>query len=598
MMLDDPLRDRIEAWLAVDPDPTTRDELERLAKAADAGGSDGEAAEAELRDRFAGRLGFGTAGLRAPLGAGPLRMNRVVVEQLAAALVRWIADRHPRTDRPVTVVVGWDARHRSAELAGDVARVVAAAGGRGLLLPGPCPTPVLASAVRQLGTDAGVMCTASHNPPGDNGAKVYLDDGAQIVGAAEAELAAAMAVVAESGQPVLLAPPDDPGVVRLDAAIVDTYVERVLRSVAPLGPDAPRTPLRIVYSPLHGVGAALAGRLLRRSGFSDVELVPDQAAPDPDFPTTPYPDPEEPAAFTLALDRARARDAQLVLLNDPDADRLGVAVPTAADRTGGRGLRGANGEAAPAPAWRLLSGNEIGALLCEHVLACTAGDDRLVVTSFVSSRLLAAIARHHGVHHIEVPTGFKWIIRPALAHPELRFVFGFEESLGFSFDAELRDKDGLAAAVGFARMVAALHDRGDDVEGALERLSRRHGHHASLTWSARMTGLGAAARLRAVVESWRVRPPGELAGRRVVSVRDLSQGGGGMPPADAVIVTGEGGERVVLRPSGTEPKVKVHLEVVEPVPAGPTGYARARQAGAAALEELRAAVAADLGLAP
>jgi phosphomannomutase len=586
-VIDDALRDRIEAWRSADPDPETRAELAELLGAAARPGGAGDRAGAELRDRFAGRLAFGTSGLRAAVGAGPRRMNRLVVQQTAAGLARWLTHRVDHDgDRTVTVVVGWDARHRSADFALDVARVAAAAGLRALLLPRALPTPVVAFAVRHLGTDAGVMCTASHNPPGDNGCKVYLDDGAQIVAPDDAELAAVIAGLAADGEggPVPLAPAGHPGVVRLDGTIVDAYVDHV-GGLGLAEPEGSGRDLPIVHTALHGVGGELATRLLRRAGFRAVEVVAAQAEPDPAFPTTPYPDPEEPAALDLAVAQARRRGAALVLANDPDADRLGVAVPAA-------------GAGAGASGWRTLSGNEIGALLCEHVLCRTKGSDRLVVTTIVSSRLVGEVTRHHGVHHVEVPTGFKWIVRPARDRPDLRFVFGFEEALGFSVDPYVRDKDGLAAGVAVAGLAAALAAEGRDVEDELERLARRHGHHATRTWSVRLAGPGVEDRRRTVIGRWRQAPPAELAGRRVASVRDLAAGSDGFPPTDAVVVTCDDGARVVLRPSGTEPKVKVYLEVVVPVGPGPSGYDEARRAGAAAVEALRRAVAGDLGLDP
>jgi phosphomannomutase len=354
--------------------------------------------------------------------------------------------------------------------------------------------------------------------------------------------------------------------------------------VRPHGADGPaaRAALGIVHSALHGTGGALATRLLAAAGFTGVHVVPEQAAPDPDFPTTPFPDPEEPAALSRAVAEGRRRGADLVLANDPDADRLGAAVPDAAAPDG----------------WRRLTGNDLGALLCDHVLRHTAGPDRLVVSTFVSSPLVGALARFHGVHHVETLTGFKWIVRPALAHPEWRFVFGFEEALGFSVDAEVRDKDGLSAAVVLADLVARLRARGRTVAAALEDLSRVHGYHAARTWAVRQAGLGATDRLRTLVDAWRVRPPAVLAGRPVTAVTDLAAGTGGFPPTDALVVTCGDGARVVVRPSGTEPKLKVYLHAVVPVDPGPDGYDAARRRGDAAVEDLRRAVAASLRLEP
>jgi phosphomannomutase len=510
-------------------------------------------------------------------------MNRLVVRQTAAGLTAWLTGRR---GRPPTVVVGYDARHGSAAFAADTAAVVAAAGGRALLLPEAGPTPVLAFAVRHHHADAGVMVTASHNPPGDNGVKVYLGDGAQIVPPADDEVVALIDELAAAGEAVPLAPDDHPGIVRLDHGTREAYVAHVtgLPLVRPAGEDdgPARAALGIVHSALHGTGGALATRLLAAAGFTAVHVVAEQAEPDPDFPTTPFPDPEEPDALSRAVAEARRRGADLVLANDPDADRMGAAVPDAAAPDG----------------WRRLTGNELGALLCDHVLRLTAGDDRLVVSTFVSSPLVGALARHHGVHHVETLTGFKWIVRPALAHPGWRFVFGFEEALGFSVDAEVRDKDGLSAAVVLADVVARLRAGGRTVGTALEDLSRAHGYHAARTWAVRQAGLGATERLRALVDAWRARPPDVLAGRKVVALTDLAAGAAGFPRTDALVVTCEDGARVVLRPSGTEPKLKVYLHAVVPVGAGPDGYGDARRHGDAAVEELRRAVAASLGLDP
>jgi phosphomannomutase len=577
------LRARAAAWLGLDPDPATRAELAALLERVDGPpGPDRETAAADLADRFAGRLRFGTAGLRAAMGAGPRRMNRLVVQQSAAGLVAWLTDRRG----PPTVVVGYDARHRSADFAADTAAVVAAAGGRALLLPEAGPTPVLAFAVRHHGADAGVMVTASHNPPGDNGFKVYLDDGAQIVPPADGEVTAAIDAVAARGAGVARAADDHPGIVRLDHATREAYVAHVaaLPLVRPVGGDAARdrAALGIVHSALHGTGGELAVRLLVAAGFTGVRVVAEQAAPDPDFPTTPFPDPEEPEALTRAVAEARRRGADLVLANDPDADRMGAAVP----------------DPAAADGWHRLTGNELGALLCDHVLRRTAGDDRLVVSTFVCSPLVGALARHHGVHHVETLTGFKWIVRPALSRPGWRFVFGFEEALGFSVDAAVRDKDGLSTAVVLADLVAGLRAGGRTVGAALEDLGRVHGYHAARTWAVRETGLGATDRLRDRVDRWRARPPAVLAGRSVTAVTDLAAGATGLPPTNALVVACEDGARVVVRPSGTEPKLKVYVHAVVPVDTGPDGYGRARRRGDTAVEELRTAVAESLGLDP
>jgi len=535
--------DTAEAWWALDPDPDTRAELRALLETGD---------EAELERRFAGRLAFGTAGLRAPLGAGPLRMNRVVVRQATAGLARFLPD-------GATVAIGYDARHKSDVFAQDVAGVVAAAGGRPLLLPLPLPTPVLAFAVRHLGADAGVMVTASHNPPADNGYKVYLGDGAQIVPPADAEIAAAIDAVAAEG-PIAVADPDDPRIEVLGAAVVSAYLDAVLAGGLVAARD-----VNIVYTAMHGVGRDVLLAAFGRAGFPAPNVVVEQGEPDPDFPTVAFPNPEEPGALDLALARARAAAADVVLANDPDADRLGVAVPTA---------DGAD--------WRALSGDEIGALLADHVLRNTEGDDRLVVTTVVSSRLLGRMAAAHGVHFAETLTGFKWIARPALTHPEWRFVFGYEEALGYLVGDVVLDKDGIGAALAFAGLVADLKTRDQTVHDRLAALAEEHGLHATRALTLRFDGEGGLARITARMAGVRRDLPGTLGGRAVEQVRDLLDDPW-LPVTDALLFSLDGGSRVVMRPSGTEPKLKCYLEVVAPVAGDLPG---ARRRADAALTEL------------
>jgi phosphomannomutase len=564
------LRRSVEAWIDRDPDEATAAQLRHCLDAALGGDA---AAVAELRDRFDGRLTFGTAGLRAELGAGPRRMNRVVVREAAAGFVEHLP-------RGATIVIGYDARHLSDVFAQDTARVVAAAGGRALLLPEIVPTPLLSFAIRHLGADAGVMCTASHNPPRDNGYKVYLADGAQIIPPVDAQIAERIDAVAARPDPPSLAPADDPAIVRLDRSVIEAYLQHVVEVAGGGSPAA--ASLSIVYTPMHGVGATVALEALRRCGYTHVHPVREQLEPDPDFPTVAFPNPEEPGALDLAIATARRTDAQVIIANDPDADRLGVAVP-------------AFGDGPERAAWTVLTGNEIGALLAEHVLARTAGDDRLVVTTFVSSSLLLAQAAACGVHAERVLTGFKWVVRPALVDPSRRFVFGYEEALGFSVDEYVRDKDGVSAALAFAEVVAQLAAAGRTVWDQLEAISRRHGHHATRTWSVRFAGADAHDQMRAVMAALRTAAPEELAGDAVVGALDMAEGGP-LPPADAFVLDLASGARVVVRPSGTEPKIKVYLEVVVPVADGPEGYAAARATGGEAVEALRAALAVHLGL--
>jgi phosphomannomutase len=559
------LADRVRAWAADDPDPETAAALRALLAAA--AGGDGAAA-AELADAFAGSLTFGTAGLRGRLGAGPRRMNRAVVLRAAAGLVAYLVDVIGPGGAPC-VVVGFDARHKSRQFALDTAAVVTAAGGQALLLPEALPTPVLAFAVRRLGADAGVMVTASHNPACDNGYKVYLGgraetgpgQGAQLAAPADAQVASRIAAVG-----AVSAIPRAAGSWRvLGEGLVGAYVARVAAG-APPGARA----VRIVLTPLHGVGGAVAARALAAAGFTDVHLVAEQADPDPDFPTVAFPNPEEPGALDLALARARDLDADLVLATDPDADRCAAAVPTA----GG---------------WRVLTGDEVGALLGDRAAdaALAAGARGAVLaSSVVSSGLLARIAAAHGLAHRTTLTGFKWLARvPGLW-------FGYEEALGYCCDPEaVRDKDGIGAAVRLAALAAERVAAGSGLTHALDELAVVHGLHATAALAARFADAG---RLGEATARLRRDPPGVLGGSPVVEAIDLASASADLPPTDGLLYRTAAGDRVVVRPSGTEPKVKCYLEVVVPVAGGDVAAARAR--AAARLAALRRDVAAAAGL--
>jgi phosphomannomutase len=553
--------ERARAWRDADPDEATRRELDALMAAAEAGDA---AAGADLDERFAGRLHFGTAGLRAALGAGPMRMNRLVVRQAAAGLARWLGPGH-------RVVIGFDARHLSDQFASDTARVLAAAGLVPSLFDRTCPTPTLAFAVRHFHADAGVMCTASHNPAGDNGYKVYLGDGAQIVPPVDTEIAAAIEQAAAGGAIDLVAE-DAPDIGRLGPAVLEAYLAHVQAATGALDRPAvarAHSGLRIAYTPMHGVGGATALAALATAGFEQVDVVAEQFEPDPEFPTLAFPNPEEPGAMDRVAALARATGADLVLANDPDADRLAVMVahPDGSD-------------------WVALTGDQIGALLADHVLSRTQGDDRLVVTTYVSSQLLSRQAQAAGVHYAEVATGFKWVVRPALDHPEWRFVFGYEEALGFSVDPGVRDKDGISAAVCFAQLVEAARLEGTTVWDRLDGLGRRFGEHVTRATSWRVDGLTGAARLADTMAGLRRHPPDVLGGAAVRAWRDLAEADDGHPPADALIVGLEDGTRVCLRPSGTEPKLKAYVEVVEPVEAGPDAARSARHRGRERAEDV------------
>jgi len=571
---------QVEAWVADDPDPVTADELTTLLRVAhetpEQGASepvaelvhrDAAAARAELEDRFSGLLQFGTAGLRGALGGGPHRMNRAVVIRAAAGLADFLLGELDGATPAPRVVVGYDARHNSHPFALDTAAVMTAVGIDVLLLPRPLPTPVLARAVRRFDADAGVMVTASHNPPQDNGYKVYLGgrvvtdagQGAQIVPPADTAIAAAIARVPS----VASVPRASQGWTVLGEEVVDEYA-RTAAAVAPDGDADARARLKVVLTPLHGVGGALTKDVLARAGFGDVTLVAEQAEPDPDFPTVAFPNPEEPGATDLALALASALRADLVVAVDPDADRCAVAVLDPRAHIPARGP-----ETPQADGWRMLTGDEVGALLgadaAERVRAdgLPEGTTPTLACSIVSSRLLAAVAADAGLRFTSTLTGFKWISRVD------GLVFGYEEALGYCVDpAHVRDKDGMTAAVRVCDLASRLAAQGRTLVDALDDLARAHGLHATGQVSARFADL---SRIGATMTALREAPPAALAGSPVVEVVDLAAGTdddrGGLPPTDGLRLLTADGTRVVVRPSGTEPKVKAYLEVVVPVAA-------------------------------
>jgi phosphomannomutase len=543
--------DTARAWLAEDPDPDTRAELTELIERAE---SADEAALADLEDRFSGKLEFGTAGLRGTLGAGSNRMNRAVVIRAAAGLAAYL-----RAHGGSSVVVGYDARHKSDQFARDTCAVMVGAGLRAMVLPRPLPTPVLAFAIRHLGVDAGVMVTASHNPPQDNGYKVYLGDGSQIVPPTDTEISAAIDAVGALDS----VPRADAGWQTLGEAVLDAYVARVATIARP---DGPRD-VAIVYTPLHGVGGEVMRRVLEATGFSPSTAVEQQAYPDPDFPTVAFPNPEEPGAIDLALDLAARDDADLVIANDPDADRCAVAAPT----PGG---------------WRLLRGDEVGALLATYLIAREPGLSGVFACSIVSSSLLGKIAGRHGLGYAETLTGFKWIGRI----DGLRF--GYEEALGYCVDPEaVRDKDGLSAAVLIAELAATLRAEGRGISDALDDIARGYGLHATDQLSVRVADL---AQIDTVMERLRTMPPSTLGGRTVEQVDDLALGIGGLPPTEGLRYWLADNARVIVRPSGTEPKIKCYLEVVIEAADGDVDAARTVAAGH--LDAIKDDLAAAAGL--
>lgn len=523
----DDLRDRAEAWLAAEPDADVRDEIRQILNG-----------EPEvLADRFTGALAFGTAGLRAAIGAGPKRMNRLVVRQAAAGLVDHLLAVDPSAAER-GLVIGWDARRKSEDFAVDTARVAAARGMVARLLPEPAPTPVLAWNVTRLGCAAGVMVTASHNPPADNGYKVYLDTGAQIVPPHDENIARAIAAVDPTT--IELAPLDDPRIVRLSSSVIDDYVAFVpSRCLVDRSRLVGPSPI-IAYTALHGVGGDVLRRVFAAAGHPEPTVVDGQQRPDGSFPTVSFPNPEEPGAMDAVIDLARRIEADVALANDPDADRLGVAIPT------GDGT------------WRRLSGDEIGWLLADHVLRNTSGDDRLVVSTLVSSSLVGKMATAAGVAYEESFTGFKWIADVALRRSDRRLVFAYEQALGYLVGDRPLDKDGIGAALVVAEIAWSARTEGVTIADRLDAIAERFGRHRTAEISVPMSPDDG----RAAVERLEANPPVEIGGRRVESVVSF-------PEASLlrVMLSGDHGSiRVQIRPSGTEPKVKLYGEAIDDDP--------------------------------
>lgn len=554
------VRRAAEAWLAADPDPETRAELELLLASAppDTG------ATAELRRLFEGRLRFGTAGLRAPLGAGPARMNRVVVRQATAAVMATLPD-------GARVVIGHDARRNSDVFAADAAAVVAAAGGEALLV-GQVPTPVAAHAVVDRAADAGIVITASHNPPGDNGYKLYDAGGAQIVPPTDAEVEAHMAAggLPERRSP---APAGDGSVRHIGPEAVDRYLAELaarLQPPSPFGGSPAGEPVRVVYTPLHGVGAPVLLGLFERMGLPAPAVVATQSAPDGGFPTVAFPNPEEPGALDAAYELADRTEADLVIANDPDADRLAVAAPAPPGST--EAPEGAAG-------WYRLSGDELGVLLADHLLrrrhAAGDGSPALLAATVVSSRMLAEMANAADVTYAETLTGFKWIARAADGRPE-RLLFGYEEALGYAVCDAVRDKDGISAAALAVQLAAELRAAGSSLLERLDELHRRHGAYVTGQVTVRFAPAEAASGPKMATDRLREHPPAEIADRPVVTVTDYRASSGPLAPTDMLAFGLGGADRVIVRPSGTEPKLKVYIETVEQLAADDLNAARHR----------------------
>lgn len=522
------------AWLAQDPDAETRAELDALIRDAE-GGS--EPALDDLHSRFDTRLEFGTAGLRGRIEAGSARMNRVLVGQAAAGLAAFLLEREP--DATPSVVIGYDGRRNSRVFATDTAEILAGAGIRAILLPRMLPTPVLAFAVRHLDASAGVMVTASHNPPADNGYKVYLggaDQGSQIVSPTDAEIETHILRVAESGN-VLELPRSDAWETAADD-VVDAYVD------ATAAVPVHQVELNVVYTAMHGVGWETFARVVTKAGLPLPHSVAEQQEPDPAFPTVSFPNPEEPGALDLAYALAREHGAELIVANDPDADRLSIAIPDA-DRPEG---------------YRQLSGNEVGALLGWRAAVLNAETETpggVLACSIVSSPALAAVAREYHLDFVETLTGFKWVSRvPGL-------IFGFEEALGYLVNPRtVRDKDGISAALDFLAMTCFFKAQNITIERVLEAFAEKFGYFASDQLSLRVTNLSDIADIMSYL---RADPPGRLGGIDVSGIDDLRDGSDDLPPTDALRFRLADGSRVMARPSGTEPKIKFYLDVQRPI---------------------------------
>jgi phosphomannomutase len=524
--------DLAKAWLDQDPDPVTRAELEALIPAAEGGDA---AAMDDLRDRFDTRLTFGTAGLRGELGAGSNRMNRVLVSQAATGFARWLLAR----DENASVVIGYDGRVNSDVFARDSAELMAGAGLRVVLLPRALPTPVLAFAVRELGLSAGVMVTASHNPPRDNGYKVYLggrDGGSQIVAPADAAIHVAILEVADTS--VVGELPRSSDYETADETVIDAYIARTAALVTHTAESAVIEPVSFVYTAMHGVGWEVAQRVFRDAGLGEPTVVAEQIEPDGAFPTVAFPNPEEPGAMDLAFATARAAGAELIIANDPDADRLAVAIPDASAPEG----------------WQRLSGNAVGALLGWRAAERLEREGRQAkfAASLVSSPALAAVAAAYGISYSDTLTGFKYISRVG------GLGYGYEEALGYLVDpAKVRDKDGISAAVDFLALAGELKAAGHTLDQHQRDFDERFGAFASAQVSLRVTDL---SRIGAIMADLRDSAPNEVGGVRVEQVDDFIGGFGVFDPSDILRFWMRGGARVIVRPSGTEPKVKVYID--------------------------------------
>ena len=557
------LRERAALWAKEDPDPATRAELLALL-------ANQDLSKTDLEDRFTGSLEFGTAGLRGVLGAGPNRMNRAVVLRTALGLVRYVKAVVPDAATR-GIVIGYDGRRYSREFAEDSALVFAAAGIRALLFVHTEPTPTTSFAVKELGAAAGVMVTASHNPPEYNGYKVYWSNSAQIIEPIDSAIAAEIVKCPPANEVPRLTMDEAraSGLVRdLGAEMEDRYLATV-RTLS-VHADGDRS-MTIVYTPMHGVGDALARHALARAGFDRVTSVPEQQQPDGAFPTVAFPNPEEKGAMDLSFALARKLGAELVLANDPDADRLAVALPARAGSSTAAG-------------YVQLTGNQVGILLGHYLLTerPRSTERRTVLASIVSSPMLGGIARALGVHYEETLTGFKWIANRAmqLEKEGYTFLFGYEEALGYTVGSAVRDKDGISAAVLVAEMCAVMKARQKTLLDELDEIYRKYGVYVSSQVSLTRKGASGAAEIAAMMKHLRASSPAKIGAHGVVAISDFetqtrkaSNGATSrltLPVSNVVVYELEGGSRIIARPSGTEPKVKFYFDVREEVTAEET----------------------------
>lgn len=564
----------VQQWIAGDVDDTDRAELEALVR---------EGAWAALADRFAGDLAFGTAGLRGRIEAGPNRMNRAVVIRATSAVAAWLRDEEGAAGG--LVVLGRDGRRKSDVFLRDAAAVLVAQGFRVALLDRPVPTPLVAFAARRLGAVAAIAITASHNPPDDNGYKLYDRTGGQIVSPADERIAQRIVELGPAKDVARARVEGSPLVTTLGADMDRAFLDAV-RDAAQV--SSPRVPFTVVYTPLHGVGAPFMVPALREAGFEAVHVVPEQEKPDGNFPTVKFPNPEEKGALDLAFALAKGTSANLVVASDPDADRLAIAVPD--PRTRG--------------AYVQLTGNEVGILLAHHLFEQTPAAERskkLVVRSIVSTPMLDKLAASHGAHADSTLTGFKWIARSFTAHRAkgIEPLFGFEEALGYCVREIVGDKDGIAAAVAFCDFARGLEAQGRSVLDALGDLYASLGAFASAQATVPHPTPETRAAVFAALDALMANPPTEVRGRKVVAVGDFTKGvrksadgdetALALPKTLLVELEFEGGSRILVRPSGTEPKTKVYADVLgaPEKPASPLGAREAaRLEGQAMADEI------------